>query len=130
MDLDHPPLFDTRRLLSAALFAALFVALLLLVACDRSDPAGDTAPDSAPETVAEFVPPGPGTPVIVIDIDTLRADHLGCYGYPRDTSPNIDTMSREGVRFDWVFSQAPKYAALPGLDSHLSLSQHPRADPR
>ena len=46
-------------------------------------------------------------PVIIIDIDTLRADHLGAYGYHRPTSPGIDAFSREAVRFDWAFSQAP-----------------------
>jgi arylsulfatase A-like enzyme len=46
-------------------------------------------------------------PVIIVDIDTLRADHLGCYGYQRPTSPNIDAWSREAIRFEWTFSQAP-----------------------
>lgn len=45
--------------------------------------------------------------VIVVDIDTLRADHLGTYGYERATSPNLDAFARRGVRFDWAFSQAP-----------------------
>jgi len=44
---------------------------------------------------------------IILDIDTLRADHLGCYGYRRDTSPNLDAMAKGGVRFRWAFSQAP-----------------------
>ncbi len=38
--------------------------------------------------------------VLYIDIDTLRPDHLGCYGYHRNTSPNIDRLASEGVRFD------------------------------
>ena len=46
-------------------------------------------------------------PIIIIDIDTLRADHLGCYGYGRPTSPNIDAFAREALRFEWAFSQAP-----------------------
>ena len=36
---------------------------------------------------------------ILIVIDTLRADHLGCYGYFRDTSPNLDRLAEEGVLF-------------------------------
>lgn len=44
--------------------------------------------------------------VVLVALDTLRADHLGCYGYVRDTSPFIDTLAREGVVFENAFSQA------------------------
>ena len=37
--------------------------------------------------------------VLLIDIDSLRPDHLGCYGYDRETSPTIDTIADSGVRF-------------------------------
>ena len=40
--------------------------------------------------------------LLYVDIDTLRPDHLGCYGYHRRTSPNIDTLARDGIRFDNV----------------------------
>jgi choline-sulfatase len=43
-----------------------------------------------------------------LDLDTLRPDHLGCYGYHRDTSPNMDRLAREGLRFDnYYASDAP-----------------------
>ena len=46
--------------------------------------------------------------ILYIDIDTLRADHLGCYGYHRDTSPNIDRIAGQGVRFTECYnSDAP-----------------------
>jgi len=46
--------------------------------------------------------------ILWIDIDTLRADHLGCYGYLRNTSPNLDRVAREGVRFEHCYvSDAP-----------------------
>lgn len=46
--------------------------------------------------------------VLFIDIDTLRPDHLGCYGYHRNTSPNIDSVARRGLRFDNCYaSDAP-----------------------
>lgn len=42
--------------------------------------------------------------ILLIVCDTLRADHLGCYGYFRDTSPNIDRVAREGVLFEDFFN--------------------------
>jgi arylsulfatase A-like enzyme len=46
--------------------------------------------------------------ILFLDLDTLRADHLGCYGYHRDTSPNIDRLAGEGVIFDnYYCSDAP-----------------------
>ncbi len=38
--------------------------------------------------------------IILFDIDCLRPDHLGCYGYSRPTSPNIDRIARDGMRFN------------------------------
>ena len=38
--------------------------------------------------------------VLFVDVDTLRPDHLGCYGYQRDTSPCVDSIAKEGVIFD------------------------------
>jgi arylsulfatase A-like enzyme len=54
--------------------------------------------------------------IVLISIDTLRADHLGCYGYPLATSPQIDAFRRESVQFMRAYSQAPSTAA-----SHMSL---------
>jgi arylsulfatase A-like enzyme len=38
--------------------------------------------------------------VLYVDIDSLRPDHLGCYGYDRETSPTIDRVAEDGVRFE------------------------------
>lgn len=54
--------------------------------------------------------------VIMISIDTLRSDRLGCYGYTRPTSPNLDAFARANVVFKDVVAQssstAPSHAAL------------------
>lgn len=47
------------------------------------------------------------TSVLLIVLDTLRADRLGCYGYPLPTSPNIDALAEESVRFTRAISTAP-----------------------
>ena len=50
--------------------------------------------------------------ILYVDIDTLRPDHLGCYGYPRATSTNIDKVAEDSVRFTDVYcSDAPCLAA-------------------
>lgn len=46
--------------------------------------------------------------ILFLDLDTLRPDHLGCYGYHRNTSPNIDAIARQGVMFtNYYCSDAP-----------------------
>lgn len=45
--------------------------------------------------------------VILVGIDALRSDHLGCYGYQRPTSPNIDRIAKEGTLFERCYSTAP-----------------------
>ena len=38
--------------------------------------------------------------IVYIDIDTLRPDRLGCYGYHRNTSPSIDRVAADGIRYN------------------------------
>lgn len=45
--------------------------------------------------------------VILISLDTLRADHLGSYGHHRPTSPNLDALAARGIRFSTAVSQSP-----------------------
>ena len=54
--------------------------------------------------------------VVLITLDTTRADHLGCYGYARNTSPNLDAFAREAVVYERAI--APATWTLP---SHASL---------
>lgn len=56
--------------------------------------------------------------VVFLDIDTLRRDHLGCYGYKRNTSPNIDSIAAEGVRFDNYY--CPNAPCLPSRASLIT----------
>jgi arylsulfatase A-like enzyme len=62
--------------------------------------------------------PGADAPpnVILISLDTLRADHLGCYGYGRPTSPFLDTLAEDGALFEHTYAQSPWT-----LPSHLSM---------
>lgn len=61
--------------------------------------------------------------IIIISVDTLRADHLGCYGYPLNTSPNIDGLAREGVLFSNGYTLTPLTA--PSFSTMLtSLPPH------
>ena len=55
---------------------------------------------------------------VVFVVDTLRADHLGCYGYFRDTSPTIDRIAREGVLFEE--SYASGIPTGPGFTSIIT----------
>ncbi|HXQ21387.1 MAG TPA: sulfatase-like hydrolase/transferase, partial [Candidatus Acidoferrales bacterium] len=45
--------------------------------------------------------------VLVIVLECARADHLSCYGYPRETTPFLDHVTREGVRFTHAIAAAP-----------------------
>jgi len=54
--------------------------------------------------------------IILISLDTLRADHLGTYGYHRNTSPFIDAFAKESIVFDNAVVQAPNT-----LPSHMSI---------
>ena len=68
---------------------------------------------------------GEGLNLIIVCIDALRADHLGCYGYARPTSPFIDSLAREGLLFERAMSQSSYTresvsALLTGIPPSLS----------
>lgn len=73
-----------RRLLTNTL-ATVAVSLGLLAGCSRSGPPS----------------------LLLVTLDTTRADHLGAYGYARDTSPTLDALAAEGVLFERAFAHAP-----------------------
>ena len=88
---------------------ALSLALAVLgVGCDaelRRQPEGRERP--LPRATRGY---------ILISIDTLRADHLGLYGYPRPTSPFLDSLARRATVFEEAYAQFPST-----LVSHMSM---------
>ena len=103
-----PPMKERNVLLAIAVIVAIATLAWLIAAISfrREEPApprNGPAPQARPN-------------IVLISLDTLRPDHLGCYGYSRDTSPNIDRLARDGVLFRRCWSQAPWT-----LPSHMSL---------
>jgi hypothetical protein len=63
--------------------------------------------------------------VVLITVDTLRADHLELYGYPRATAPALAALSQRGVTFERAISQAPwTLPSIASLLTSLYPSQH------
>lgn len=84
------------------LFAWMLLALLLVLGLGTSSikpllQARNRQPAAMPK----------GRDVVLVTIDSLRADHVGAYGYKRRTTPNIDLLARRGVRFENAYAQAP-----------------------
>ncbi|MBI5506842.1 MAG: sulfatase [Deltaproteobacteria bacterium] len=73
------------------LLARVCESATALAAAERRTDDGDAGSAAAA--------PANGYNVILVSIDSLRADHLGAYGYPRATSPTIDALAGRGVRF-------------------------------
>ena len=95
---------DMSRLVSARSAAALmlFAAFAALGGCDE----GDDRPN-----------------VLVVIIDTLRADHLGCYGARTGATPNMDRLAAEGVRFSTCVSAVP--VTLPSVSTIITSAYPP-----
>ena len=74
-----------------------------------------SAPPSTPSPVP-LVASSASPSVLLISIDTLRADHLGAWGYPRPTSPNLDALAARSTRFAWALTSCPSTrCAMPAL---------------
>src|SRR5450631_4498251 len=81
----------------------ILLLTIVLAACSRRE--GTLSTVSAPHA-----------PVILISIDTLRADHLPAYGYKDGATPAIDALRKDGILFENAYSHVP--LTLP---SHVSL---------
>ena len=86
--------------------------ILTLVGCGGSDRQSETAGGSY-NTVSNSQPD-----IILISIDTLRADHLGCYGHSGSSTPNIDQFAQNGALFQQAFTTIP--VTLPAHSSMLT----------
>src|SRR4030095_6776380 len=88
---------------TAGLLAGLAAALLCFSsACGRANGCGSAA----------------GAPVVLISIDTLRADHLPAYGYRGVATPHIDALARRSLLFEHAYTPCP--LTLPAHPSLLS----------
>ncbi len=105
-----------RAMRSTALVAGL-LAVALPIAWS---PAPPDLPRQAPSSGSDR-----RAPVILILIDTLRADHLGLYGYPRQTSPHLDSLADVATVFERCISPSPWTApAHASLFTGLFPSSH------
>ena len=107
------------RALSSS-FAAVMVVLAAGVVYYAVSPRGGVARASASE-----VPSGHRPNIVLITMDTVRADHLSAYGYKRDTTPNLARLSEKGVLFENAISASswtlPSLSAIyTGLLPHQS----------
>lgn len=92
-----------------------FAACVLLLVCAACDDRGSAHPARIENPLAGTAP----RHIVLITMDTLRADHLGCYGYAAaPTSPGVDRLAREGVVFD--NAHTPRGETWPALTSLLT----------
>ena len=113
-----------RTLAPAALVlpAALAASLVFWTGCNGS-PQGEGGEngDGGTDQAAEYSLPEKSH-IVLITVDTLRADHMSAYGYARNTSPTLKRLADEGVRFDRAAVQWPKTG--PSFASMMT-STHP-----
>jgi arylsulfatase A-like enzyme len=101
----------------------LMSGLLLCLGCGDHSGGGPSASESPPPTQQKTPDRRPN--VLFVVIDTLRADRLGCYGYTRNTSPNIDRVAAHSVVFDRAFANSDGTVL-----SHISLLSSRYTAPR
>ncbi|HXU03091.1 MAG TPA: sulfatase-like hydrolase/transferase [Polyangia bacterium] len=84
--------------------------------CDGDDATDPLPPPAQMAQLPDTVPPNLN--LLLVTIDTLRADHLGSYGYPRATSPVIDALAGEGALFEngWAHAPSTRYS-MPAIAS-------------
>ncbi|MFH1619536.1 MAG: sulfatase [bacterium] len=83
----------------------------------------DASAVSAPKVKSGITVSGRRPNVIIISMDCLRADHIGSYGYNRNTSPSIDRLAGSGIRFSQAIAQASssQMSAVSLLTGHYGV---------
>jgi arylsulfatase A-like enzyme len=96
-------MIDTRLSAGIALAPLLVLAVLAFPRESTVEPIAVRSIDARPD-------------IVFVSIDSLRPDHLGCYGYSKPTSPTFDRIAKEGVRFETAVSTTswtlPAHAAM------------------
>jgi arylsulfatase A-like enzyme len=87
------PVFERSRMMAAAGLLVVFGA------AGFASTLAQIAPAPPPYVAATPDPSKPRRNVLLISLDSLRADHVGAYGYKRDTSPSFDRFAKDGVLF-------------------------------
>jgi arylsulfatase A-like enzyme len=90
------------------------IALILFLACGANTP---ESPPIPPPVRADL------PNIVLITLDTTRADAMGSYGGPEGISPAFDAVAAEGIQFDWAFSHSPTTLSahssiFTGFDPH------------
>jgi arylsulfatase A-like enzyme len=92
----------TTNLLRRTLPAVMAIAVVVFLAVEG------TVWSRERIAIAKLPPAAPGSPnVLVVVIDTLRADHMALYGYARETTPHLDAIAKHGVVFENDISPSP-----------------------
>lgn len=94
---------------------------VLILACSGTEPDSPPAAGAAsskPSPLVSGEPSGAALNVLLISVDTLRADHMSLYGYERQTTPNLDAFFSRGVVFDRAYSTASN--TTPSVFSFLT----------
>jgi len=121
--------------------AVAFLGLTLLAGACGRDASSPSPASGGEEGWPVWIEAQAGDPayerVVLVTLDTLRADHVGCYGYPRATTPFLDTLAERGVRFTRALAAvshtAPSHGTmLTGLEPavHGVQVNGQRLDPR
>ena len=101
-------LYSAHVAIAQVFLSGLVVGIFFVAGCKPAE--------SSAKPMSVVMRPDGKWNVILISVDTLRPDRLGCYGYKRNTSPSIDRLAKRGVRFESVISEcswtAPAHMTL------------------